>query len=104
MRVAAGGGGDSDSAKPQAAVTGRRVLIGRRVLVYLAKQGQHDVDTFNLWDFGSAGHRKRMPDDGHGQLSGGYAISGVYRSIVPWDRGHQMSGRAKIFSARPSHW
>ena len=44
VRVAAGGGGDSGSAKPQAAVTERRVLIGRGVLVYLTKQGQHDGD------------------------------------------------------------
>ena len=48
MRAAAGCGGDSSSAKPQAAVTGRRVLIGREVLVYLAEQGQLDVDAFNL--------------------------------------------------------
>ena len=38
-RAAAGGGGDSGSAEPQAAATGRRVLIGREVLVYLAEQG-----------------------------------------------------------------
>ena len=51
--VAVGGGGDSGSAEPQTAVTGRRVLVGREVLVYLAKQGQLDVDVFNLlglWD------------------------------------------------------
>ena len=51
VRVAAGGGGDSGSAEPQADVTGRRVLIGREVLVYLAEQGQLDVDTFNLLGF-----------------------------------------------------
>ena len=34
VRSAAGGGGDSGSAEPQAAVTGRHVLIGREVLVY----------------------------------------------------------------------
>ena len=33
IRAAAGGGDDSGSAEPQAAVTGRRVLIGRKVLV-----------------------------------------------------------------------
>ena len=48
MRAAAGGGGGSGNAEPQAAVTGRRVQIGREVLVYLAKQGQLDVDAFNL--------------------------------------------------------
>ena len=48
MRVAAGGGGDSGSAEPQAAVTGRRVLIGREELVYSAEQGQLDVDASNL--------------------------------------------------------
>ena len=34
VRAAAGGGGDSGSAEPQTAVRGRRVLIGREVLVY----------------------------------------------------------------------
>ena len=33
VRAAAGGGVDSGSAEPQAALTGRRVLIGREVLV-----------------------------------------------------------------------
>ena len=36
VRAAAGDGGDSNSAEHQPAVTGRRVLIGREVLVYLA--------------------------------------------------------------------
>ena len=49
VRAAAGGGGDSGSAEPQAAVTERRVLIEREVLVYLAEQGQLDVDAFNLF-------------------------------------------------------
>ena len=48
VRAATGGGGDSGNAEPQAAVTRRRVLIGREMLVYLAEQGQLDVDTFNL--------------------------------------------------------
>ena len=51
MRVAAGGGGDSGSAEPQAAVTERRVLIGREALVYLTEQGRLDVDAFNLLGF-----------------------------------------------------
>ena len=51
VRAAAGGGGDSGSAEPQVAVTGRRVLIGREVLVYLAAQGQLDVDAFNPLGF-----------------------------------------------------
>ena len=38
LRAPAGGGGGSGSADPQAAVTGRRMLIGREVLVYLAEQ------------------------------------------------------------------
>ena len=50
-RAAAGGGGDSGSAEPQATVTGRRVLIGREVLVYLAEQGLLDVDAFDLLGF-----------------------------------------------------
>ena len=49
--VAGGGGGDSGIAEPQAAVTGRRVLIERDVLVYFAEQGQLDVDAFNLLGF-----------------------------------------------------
>ena len=51
MRAAAGGGGDSGSAEPQAAVTGWRVLIGREVLVYLVEQGENYVDAFNLLGF-----------------------------------------------------
>ena len=51
MRAAAGGGGDGGSTEPQAAVTERRVLIGREVLMYLAEQGQLDVDAFNLLGF-----------------------------------------------------
>ena len=51
MREAAGGGGGSGSAEPQAAITERRVLIGREVLVYLAEQGQLDVNAFNLLGF-----------------------------------------------------
>ena len=48
VRAATGGGGDCGGAEPQAAVTGRLVLIGREVLVYLAEQGQLDVDALNL--------------------------------------------------------
>ena len=48
VRATAGGGGDSGSAEPQAVVTGRRVPIECEVLVYLAEQGQFDVDAFNL--------------------------------------------------------
>ena len=51
MRAVAGGGGDSGSAEPQATVTGRRVLIGRKVFVYLVEQGQLDVDAFTLLGF-----------------------------------------------------
>ena len=39
MRSVADGGADSGSAEPQAAVTGRPVLIGREVLVYLTEHG-----------------------------------------------------------------
>ena len=35
-----------------------------------------------------------MPDEEQGHVSSGNALSGVYRSVVPWDRGHQLSGRA----------
>ena len=51
VRAAAGDGGDSGKVEPQAAVTGRCVLIGREVLVYLAEQDQLHVDTFNLLGF-----------------------------------------------------
>ena len=51
MRAAAGGGSDSGSAEPQATVTGRRVVIRREVLVYLAEQGELNVDAFNLLGF-----------------------------------------------------
>ena len=51
VRAAAGGGGDSGNGESQAAVTRRRVLIGREVLVYLAEQGQLDVDAFNFLGF-----------------------------------------------------
>ena len=53
MRAAAGGGGDNGSAESQAAVTGRRVLIGRGVLVYLAEQDQLDVGAFSPLGFGN---------------------------------------------------
>ena len=51
VRATAGGGGDSGSAESQAAVTGRRVLIGRGVSVYLVEQGQLDMDAFNFLGF-----------------------------------------------------
>ena len=51
VRAVAGGGGDSGSAEPQAAVTGRRVLIGREVFMYLVEQGQLDVDAFTFLGF-----------------------------------------------------
>ena len=41
----------SGSAELQAPITRRRVLIGREVLVYLAEQGQLDVDAFNFLGF-----------------------------------------------------
>ena len=55
VRAAVGCGGDSGSAESQAAVTGGRVLIGREMLVYLAEQGQLDVDASNLLGFGIGG-------------------------------------------------
>ena len=50
VRVAVGRD-DSGSAEPQAALTGRRVLIGREVLVYLAEQDLLGMDVFNLLGF-----------------------------------------------------
>ena len=55
VRAAAGCGGDSGNAESQAAVTGRRVLIGRGMLVYLTEQGQLDVDASNLLGVGIGG-------------------------------------------------
>ena len=104
VRAAAGCGGDSGSAESQAAVTGRRVLIGREMLVYLAEQGQLDVDASNLLDLESAGYRQRMTNDKHSHVFGGNAVSGVCRSVASWDRGHHLSGRTKFFSAHPPHW
>ena len=53
-RVAAAAGIiGSGGAEPQACVTGRRVLIGREALVYLAEPDQIDVDDFNLLGFWS---------------------------------------------------
>eukprot|EP00903_Cladosiphon_okamuranus_P011710 g11013.t1 len=49
-RVAATGGGNG-TVSPQAGGTGRRVLIEREILVYLAEQPQLDVDGFNLIGF-----------------------------------------------------
>ena len=102
MRAAGRGGGDSGSAEPQAAVTGRRVLIGREVLVYLAEQGRLDVDDSTFWGLESAVHPQRIPDDEHGHVSGGNAVSGVHRLVVPRDRGHQLSGQT-IFFTRALH-
>ena len=48
VKAVAGGGG---GAERQAAVTGRRVLIGREVLVYLPEEDHVDVDDFNLLGF-----------------------------------------------------
>ena len=62
VRAATGGGGDSGNSEPQAAVTGRRVLIGREMLVYLAEQGQLDVDAFNLiWFWNRRGTHRVCP-------------------------------------------
>ena len=84
LRAAAVGSGDNGSADPQAAVTGRRMLIGREVMVYLVEQGQLDVHAFNLLGFWNRrGTGQRMPDDEHGRVFGGNAVSGVYRSVVP---------------------
>ena len=51
VKTAAGGGGGSGGVERQAPVTGRCVLIGREVLVYLAEEDQVDVDDFNLLGF-----------------------------------------------------
>lgn len=50
-RVAGSSGGGSGTVQPQAAVTGRHVLIEREVLVYLNEPAQLDVDDFNLAGF-----------------------------------------------------
>lgn len=50
-RMAGAAGGASGGANPQAGGTGRRVMIEREMLVYLAEQPQLDVDGFNLIGF-----------------------------------------------------
>ena len=103
MRAAAGGGGDSGSAGPRAAVTERRVLIRREVLVYLVEQSQLDVDAFNLQGFwNQRAPTAYTPRRARSRLRR-IAESGVYRSVIPWDQGHRLPGQAKIFSARPPH-
>ena len=107
VKAAAGGGDNSGRAEPQAAVRGRRRLIGREVLMYLAEQGQLNVDTFNLLGFGDRRGTDSICSTTRTvtYVSGENAVStGVYRSVVPWDRGTQLSGRASFFSARPLHW
>ena len=51
VKAAAGGGGGSGGAERHAPVTGRRVLVGREVLVYLAEVDHVDVDDFDLLGF-----------------------------------------------------
>lgn len=50
-RNAAASVGGSGTVEPQGPVTGRRVLIEREMLVYLAEQAQLDVDGFDLLGF-----------------------------------------------------
>ena len=105
MRAAAGGGGDSDSAEPQA-VTGRRVLIGQEVLVYLAEQGHLDVDAFNLLGFWNRrGTDSVCPTTSTvtppAEMPYLAFLARLYHRI---EASHQLSGRAKFFSARPPHW
>ena len=87
-RVAAAVAGSTGNGGAQSlpSVTGRRVMISRELLVYLAEPDQIDVDGFNLLGFWS----RRGTD-----------------SVCPTTRkgrGHQLSGRAQFFRARPPHW
>lgn len=50
----------------------------------------------------SAGKCQSIPTTGKA-VSGGKAVSSVFGSVVSWGRGHQLSGRAQLFRARPPH-
>ena len=100
VRMAADGGGDSGSAEPQACADRARgvcVLGGAGPALRGCLQPSGVLE--------SAGHRQRIPDDKYGHVSSvDDAVSVVYRSVVPWDRGHQLSARASFFGARLPHW
>ena len=57
MRAAAGDGGDSGSAEPQAAVTGWRVLIGREVRCWCTWRSRASSTWMpsTFWGFGIGG-------------------------------------------------
>ena len=53
MAAAVAGSTVNGGAQPLRSVTGRRVMISRELLVYLAEPDQIDVDGFNLLGFWS---------------------------------------------------
>ena len=91
-RVAAAVAGSTGIGGAQSlpSVTGRRVMISRELLVYLAEPDQIDVDGFNLLGFWSrrGTDSTHMPDDRHGHASSGNAVSSFLSSVVSWSRGH----------------
>ena len=100
VRAAAGGGGDSSSAQPQTRADRAR---GVGVLGGAGPSLRGCLQPSGVLE--SAGHRQRIPDDEYGRVSSvDHAVSGVYHSVVPWDRGHQLSARASFFGARLPHW
>ena len=98
--AAADGGGDNGSAEPQARADRAR---GVGVLGGAGPALRGCIQPSGVLK--SAGHQQRIPDDKYGHVSSvDDAVSGVYHSVVPWDRGHQLSARAIFFGARLPHW
>ena len=99
MRAAANDGDGSGSVEPQTCRHEAARADRARGVGVLGGTGPARCECLPLsWILESAGHRQGMPDDEYGHVSGGNAVSGVYASVVPWGRGHQLSGRAN-FSA-----
>lgn len=118
VEAASCGGG---SGMVEAQGPGRRVLIEREVLVYVVEKEQLDGNDFNV-----LGVWNRRSTDGayiyiygriyiyqvHIRPTAGKVTSpadmpylySVCRSVVPWDRGHQLSGQAQFLDARSPNW
>ena len=91
VRAVAGDGGGSGGAERQAPVTGRRVLIGREVLVYLAEEDQVDVDDFNLLGFWNRrGTDSLCPTTAKVTFPAEIPHLAFIARLYQWDRGHQL--------------
>ena len=67
----------------------------------LVEEDQGDVEDFNLLGFRNRWGTDNLCSTTGKVTSPAEMLFDVYRSVVPWDRDHQLSGRA-IFSA-PTH-